>query len=71
MRQRYALDFGPRAREGKENVVVYRSRNIFYGESGTLLQRYDLAGVSVKGIDKRIINVYCTYEYAFTFAVER
>jgi hypothetical protein len=37
---------------------VYRSRNIFYGESGTLLQRYDPAGVSVKGIDKRIINVY-------------
>jgi hypothetical protein len=31
---------------------------MFYGESGTLLQRYDLAGVSVKGIDKRIINVY-------------
>lgn len=42
----------------QENVVVYRARNIFYGESGTLLQRYDLAGVSVKGIDKRIINVY-------------
>jgi hypothetical protein len=44
--------------QGKESVVVYRSRNIFYGESGTLLQRYDLAGVSVKGIDKRLINVY-------------
>jgi hypothetical protein len=42
----------------QENVVVYRARNIFYGESGTLLQRYDLAGVSVMGIDKRIINVY-------------
>ena len=42
----------------QENVVVYRARNIFYGESGILLQRYDLAGVSVKGIDKRIINVY-------------
>jgi len=47
-----------KARKEKENVVVYQSRNIFYGESGTLLQRYDLAGVSVKGIDKRIINVY-------------
>jgi hypothetical protein len=42
----------------KENVVVYRSRNIFNGASGTLLQRYDLAGISEKGIDKRIINVY-------------
>jgi len=58
MRQRYDLDFGSRGRKGKENVVVYRSRNIFYGESGTLLQRYDLAGVSEKDIDKRIISVY-------------
>jgi len=53
MRQRYALDFGSRGRKGKE-IVVVRSRNIFYGESGTLLQRYDLAGVSEKDIDKRI-----------------
>ena len=37
---------------------MYRSQKIFNGASGTLLQRYDLAGVSVKGIDKRIINVY-------------
>jgi len=32
MRQRYAFDFGPRASKEKESVVVYRSRNIFYGE---------------------------------------
>ena len=37
---------------------MYRPQNIFNGASGTLLQRYNLAGISVKGIDKRIINVY-------------
>jgi hypothetical protein len=56
MRQRYALDFGPRARKG-ERCCVSISKHILR-RTGTLLQRYDLTGVSVKVIDKKIINVY-------------